>query len=119
MSLKYLLPLLFTGLVSGALAQSIITNSVSDGGPSDSVITTFKIQRWNLHAQSTCIIQGDRGFHAKYSGPNSLTSTGEVRETITANLFAGTRLWKGAEAHMDFLVWQGFGLSQTYGIGIS
>ncbi len=116
MSPKSFLPILFTGLVSGALAQSIITNRVFDERPSDSVITTFKRQRWNLHAQSTCIIQGDRGFHVKYSGPNSLSSTGEVRETITANLFAGARLWKGAEAHMDFLIWQGFGLSQTYGI---
>src|SRR5580658_6799261 len=72
--------------------------------------------RWNFHIQNTEIVQGDPAFPARYSGPNSLNSRGEVQETITLNLFAGMRLWRGAEAHIDFLMWQGFGLSQTYGI---
>jgi high affinity Mn2+ porin len=77
---------------------------------------TNQIQRWNFHAQNTDIVQGDPGFPAKYSGPNSLNSKGEVQETITMDLFAGARLWRGAEAHMDFLMWQGFGLTKTFGI---
>ncbi|HTD40216.1 MAG TPA: carbohydrate porin [Mucilaginibacter sp.] len=77
---------------------------------------TSKNQRFNLHFQNTYVVQGDPGFSAKYSGPNSLNRAGERQETATANLFAGARLWRGAEAHMDFLMWQGFGLSQTYGI---
>jgi high affinity Mn2+ porin len=77
---------------------------------------TNRIQRWNFHAQNTDIVQGDPGFPARYSGPNSLDSAGEVRETVTADLYAGARLWHGAEAHMDFLMWQGFGLSKTFGI---
>ena len=77
---------------------------------------TNQFHRWNLHVQNTDIVQGDRGFPAKYSGPNSLNSKGEVQETVTADLFAGARLWRGAEAHMDFLIWQGFGLTQTFGI---
>ena len=32
------------------------------------------------------------------------------------DLFAGVRLWRGAEAHLDGLMWQGFGLSKTHGI---
>ncbi|HEV7926224.1 MAG TPA: carbohydrate porin, partial [Verrucomicrobiae bacterium] len=71
---------------------------------------------WNWHVQNTDIVQGDPGFPAKYSGPNSLNSQGEIRETVTLDLFAGLRLWRGAEAHMDGLMWQGFGLSQTHGI---
>ena len=72
--------------------------------------------RWNFHIQNTEIVQGDPAFPARYSGPNSLNRNGEVQETVTLNLYAGIRLWRGAEAHMDFLTWQGFGLSQTYGI---
>ena len=73
-------------------------------------------QSWNWHAQNTDIVQGDPGFPAQYSGPNSLDSGGEVRETVSLDLFAGARLWRGAEAHVDGLMWQGFGLSKTLGV---
>jgi high affinity Mn2+ porin len=73
-------------------------------------------QSWNWHAQNTDIVQGDLGFPARYSGPNSLARNGQVQETVTLDLYAGVRLWTGAEAHMDLLMWQGFGLSQTFGI---
>src|SRR5262245_17944073 len=70
-------------------------------------------QLWNWHAQNTDIVQGYPGFSAKYSGPNSLHNGGQVRETISVDLYAGVRLWKGSEAHVDGLMWQGFGLSKT------
>jgi high affinity Mn2+ porin len=73
-------------------------------------------QDWNWHVQNTVIVQGDPAFPAKYSGPNSLNDQGEVRETISLDLYAGARLWRGAEAHADGLMWQGFGLSKTLGI---
>jgi high affinity Mn2+ porin len=73
-------------------------------------------QSWNWHVQNTDIVQGDPGFPAQYSGPNSLDSNGEVRETVSLDLFAGLRLWRGAEAHVDGLMWQGFGLSKTLGV---
>lgn len=73
-------------------------------------------QSWNWHAQNTDIVQGDPGFPAKYSGPNSLDSNGEVKETVSVDLYSGVRLWRGAEAHVDGLVWQGFGLSKTLGV---
>jgi high affinity Mn2+ porin len=73
-------------------------------------------ERWNWHFQNTAIIQGDPPFPAQYSGPNSLDSQGEIRETVTMDLFAGARLWPGTEAHVDGLMWQGFGLSQTFGV---
>jgi high affinity Mn2+ porin len=73
-------------------------------------------QKWNWHVQNTDIVQGDPGFHAKYSGPNSLNNHGEVQETVSLDLYAGIRLWRGAEAHVDGLMWQGFGLSQTVGV---
>jgi len=73
-------------------------------------------QIWNFHLQNTVIVQGYPAFSAQYSGPNSLNSGGEVRETVSVDLFAGLRLWDGAEAHVDGLLWQGFGLSGTEGI---
>jgi len=72
--------------------------------------------RWNFHAQNTEVVQGNTGFPARYSGPNSLSNKEQVQETVTLDLYAGVRLWRGAELHMDFLMWQGFGLSQTFGI---
>ena len=73
-------------------------------------------QTWNWHVQNTAIVQGDFGFPAKYSGPASLNSQGEVQQTVTFDLFAGLRLWSGAEAHVDGLLWQGYGLTQTHGV---
>ena len=73
-------------------------------------------QLWNWHLQNTDIVQGYPGFPAKYSGPNSLAGGGQVRQTVSLDLFLGVRLWPGAEAHADGLVWQGFGLSKTLGV---
>jgi high affinity Mn2+ porin len=73
-------------------------------------------QIWNWHVQNTDVYQGDWGFPAKYSGPQSLNSKGEAQETVSLDLFAGLRLWRGAELHLDGLMWQGFGLSNTFGI---
>ena len=75
-----------------------------------------KTQNWNFHAQNTNIVQGDPHFPAKYSGPNSLNKKGEIKETVTLDLFTGVRLWQGAELHADVLMWQGFGLSNSFGI---
>jgi hypothetical protein len=47
-------------------------------------------QNWNFHVQNTDIVQGDPAFPAKYSGPGSLNSKGEVRETARQR-HSGTR----------------------------
>jgi high affinity Mn2+ porin len=73
-------------------------------------------QTWNWHAQNTDIVQYHPGFPASYSGPNSLSSANEAKETVSMDLYAGTRLWRGTEAHIDGLMWQGFGLSKTLGV---
>lgn len=69
-----------------------------------------------MHTQGTVVGQGDPPFAAKYSGPQSLFNKGEVKESISLDLFVGVRLWRGAEFHVDGLMWQGFGLSNTVGI---
>jgi high affinity Mn2+ porin len=73
-------------------------------------------QNWNWHVQNTETVQGYPAFHSPYSGPNSLPGGGETRETVSLDLMAGVRLWHGAEAHVDGLMWQGFGLANTFGV---
>jgi high affinity Mn2+ porin len=92
--------------------------SVAISAESQDVVTNSSDhqQIWNWHVQNTDIVQGDPGFHSKYSGPNSLDSHGEIRETVSLDLLGGVRLWHGAEAHIDGLMWQGFGLSKTRGV---
>lgn len=72
-------------------------------------------QDWNFHVQNTEVVQGYPAFSAKYSGPNSLFRGGETRETVSLDLMGGLRLWRGAEAHVDGLMWQGFGVNNTTG----
>lgn len=105
------------------MAAEASTNSATSFPPMtnqmNSVIgtsTAGQKQNWNFHAQSTFIVQGYPGFPAQYSGPNSLPSGGETRETVSLDLMAGVRLWPGAEAHMDGLMWQGFGVANTLGV---
>jgi high affinity Mn2+ porin len=74
------------------------------------------MRTWNWHVQSTLIVQGYPGLQARYSGPNSLPTSGQARETVSTDMYSGIRLWRGAEAHLDALVWQGFGLHGTLGI---
>ncbi|HEV2456226.1 MAG TPA: carbohydrate porin, partial [Verrucomicrobiae bacterium] len=74
-------------------------------------------QNWNFHAQNTEIVQGYPAFHSQSpDGPNSLPSGGEARETVSVDLLAAVRLWRGAEAHVDGLMWQGFGIGNTLGL---
>ena len=72
-------------------------------------------QHWNLHLQNTDVVQGYPGFPAQYSGPNSLPAGGETRETVSIDLTAGLRLWRGAEFHIDGIFWQGYGVGNTFG----
>jgi hypothetical protein len=73
-------------------------------------------QGWNFHAQTTILPSFDAGFPAKYSGPNSLSPNAQRAGTVTADLFTGVPLWHGAEFHTDLLMWQGFGLSNSFGL---
>jgi hypothetical protein len=66
-----------------AMASAISTN----GAPELVTDQPTEVQQnWNWHIQDTDIVQGDPGFAAKYSGPNSLHDGGEVRETVSLDL---------------------------------
>ena len=70
----------------------------------------------NFHGQTTFTWQGYPAIRSPFAGPNSLPASGEGRETADATLFAGLRLWQGAELWVDTELDQGFGLADTLGI---
>jgi high affinity Mn2+ porin len=99
-------------LLSAAFAASAFSAIAEDAtnSPADNQ------QNWNFHMQNTDIVQSYPGFSSQYSGPNSLPSGGETRETVSLDLMAGVRLWQGAEAHIDGMMWQGYGVNNTLGV---
>jgi len=76
-------------------------------------------QRFNVHFQTTYIYQYKPEFHSGYSGPNSLKSKEERENSITATLFLGVRLWKGAEIYVNPEIAGGAGLSGAFGLAAS
>ena len=77
--------------------------------------SAMETDRFAFHAQMTFLNQYDPPFRAPYSGPNSLIPN-ESRETGDITLYAGVRLWQGAEAWINPEIDQGFGLSGTLGV---
>jgi len=69
----------------------------------------------NFHGQTTFTWQGYPAFRSSYAGANSLPGGGQGRETWDATLYAGVRLWSGAELWIDPEIDQGFGLADTHG----
>ena len=70
----------------------------------------------NFHGQTTFLEQAYPGFRSPYQGANSLPGGGEGRETWDATLYAGVRLWQGAEVWVNPEIDQGFGLANTLGV---
>jgi high affinity Mn2+ porin len=85
-----------------------ISNFLTQGPPA------LEMDNFAFHAQATYVNQYVPPFAAPYSGRNSLAAnTG--RETADLTLYAGMRLWEGAEAWINPEVDQGFGLSASVG----
>lgn len=72
---------------------------------------------WEIHGQTTFIMQGYPPFPAAFSGPQSLPPGGESRQTWTTSIFLGMRLWQGGELYFNPELLQGFGLNNTTGAG--
>jgi high affinity Mn2+ porin len=85
------------------------------GESQDDIATPVADERFAIHGQITYTVQADDGFHAPYAGPNSLTPASNG-ETVDATLYAGARLWRGAEFWIQPEVDQGFGLDNTLGV---
>ncbi|MBV8754332.1 MAG: outer membrane beta-barrel protein, partial [Hyphomicrobiales bacterium] len=72
--------------------------------------------RLSLHGQATFVEQAYPRIRSPYQGPNSLPTSGEGRETFDVTLYAGLRLWQGAELWFNPELDQGFGLGDTHGV---
>jgi len=70
----------------------------------------------NFHGQTTVVWQGYPAIRSPYAGTNSLPGSGLGRETFDATLYAGIRLWQGAELWISPEIDQGFGLANTHGV---
>ena len=70
----------------------------------------------NFHGQATFLEQAYPAIRSPYQGANSLPGGGQGRETSDASLFAGMRLWRGAELWINPEIDQGFGLANTLGV---
>src|SRR5580658_7063936 len=83
-------------------AQDAVPSSAVTNTPLARVTSASPTQPWwNFHVANTDVGQLHPSFPAQYSGPNSLYSRFESAETISVDTFAGLRLWKGAEFHLD------------------
>ena len=99
-----------------AFAQA---DAIADNNAPDTTASAHALPRWNLHFQSTYIYQYKPTFNADYSGQNSLKTAEERDNSITATLFLGIRLWKGAELYINPEIAGGSGLSGAYGMAAS
>ena len=73
-------------------------------------------ERWSIHGQLTNVTQWHPQFRSPYSGTNSLDSNGHSAETTDLTLYAGLRLWRGAEVWINPEIDQGFGFNNTVGV---
>jgi high affinity Mn2+ porin len=90
----------------------------SDGANPDFLANgppALEVDNFNLHGQTTYVQQYAFPFRNPYHGPNSLYPN-QGRETWDVTLYAGLRLWEGAELWVNPEILQGFGLSSTLGV---
>jgi high affinity Mn2+ porin len=95
-----------TALIAVLLAAGRLAADDDPGTPRD----------WSVHGQMTWQLQGHGGFEAPYGGANSFQDRKETRGSFTSTLFAGRRLWTGAEAFVNVEAIAGQGLSRVLGL---
>jgi high affinity Mn2+ porin len=105
-------------LPAAALAACLCAGAparAGDPGMAAAEANAEAMPRAALHGQSTFVQQSTTRFDAPYAGPRSL-SPGIGAETFDATLYAGLRLWTGAEVWINPEIDQGFGLDDTSGL---
>jgi len=71
----------------------------------------------SFHGQATFTGQGYPAFRSAIpDGPNSLPQGGQSAQTFDLTLYAGAKLWKGAELWFDPEIDQGFGVGNAHGL---
>jgi len=108
-----------TSLCTGLFTLLMLSATFANGQDKDTTLPPATTPRFNLHFQSTYIYQFKPAFNAPYSGPNSLQPGEEKQNSITATMYFGARLWKGAELYINPELAGGSGLSGAFGLGAS
>src|SRR5690349_4652914 len=110
--------LVFLLLAAPARAQHDAAPSFAP--PEEALFPSLEILRrqaeaagWLIHGQTTFVEQGHPAFHAPYRGEASMQSKAMQRNTFSADLILGRRLWEGAEVLFNPQIIRGFGLSNT------
>lgn len=99
-------------MITRALCICLLIPSIACAQAPDSLPSP-----WSWHFQSTIIAQKHSGFRSPYKGNNSLADTVEpIATSLSATLFTGRRLWKGASLYVNPEVTGGKGLSFTTGV---
>ncbi len=76
-------------------------------------------QKVNLHFQTTYIYQYKPAFNAAYSADHSIQKEEDRQNSLTATLYMGLRMWKGAQVYINPEVAGGSGLSGAFGMAAS
>ena len=97
-------------------AAAVESDAIAPTASIKPVDTLPAAEPWAVHGQFTNVTQGHRKFTSPYSGTNSLDASGRTEETTDITLYAGVRLWRGAELWLNPEIDQGFGLSGTVGM---
>jgi high affinity Mn2+ porin len=75
------------------------------------------LDNFSFHGQATFVDQAYPAFHsASPDGAQSLPQAGQNAETFDLTLYAGFKLWKGAELWVDPEIDQGFGIGNAHGL---
>ncbi len=123
--------LCFAGLSTTVNAESPVSDvpallaeaPVSDHPEIDSpVAVEGTTEQWNIHGQSTYIVQQKNNFSSPYYGQNSLLNKSEgggaKSYTLSATAFLGARLWEGAEIYYNPEMFEGTPFNgQLVGLG--
>ena len=77
--------------------------------------SALETDKFAFHAQATYVNQYDPPFRGSLQAARTVSIPNIGRETADVTLYAGVRLWKGAEAWVNPEIDQGFGLSGSVG----
>ncbi len=74
------------------------------------------VDNLSFHGLTTYVLQGYPAIRSPYAGINSLPRGGQGRSAGDATLYAGLKLWQGAELWVNPEIDQGFGIANTHGV---
>jgi len=99
-----------------ARAQRAETQDAAPPVVGDSLFPHGDLNHW-ISGQANIIAQGHPGFHALYTGEQSLLPTPEAAVSFVGTLFTGFRPTPMTDAIADIEMAAGNGISQVFGLG--